>query len=468
MIVCHNRIQAIAYKKALNKLTQQGLNPYQSKVIMSFDTKKDPREYYELAVPKEHHKQAIKEFKLPFGDESNKGRDGGKQYDNTAFLIVSDMLLTGYDAPILQVLYLDKILKEHNLLQAIARVNRTHRGKSAGFIVDYVGVTKYLIEALEIFSGDLEPNDVMRDIESEKSVLVNRHTKLVNFFCKIRYDRYKRRDDFILKAINYLQPLDIKEKFKELLRDFNRSMNIVLPDPFTAQFEYDFSLFNEIKLIVRDEKENLTKEDSKKLQMIIDEHLRSRGIEYLLNKPIDISDYKQFRDELEKEGSYTPLDKAKTIIKANKKEHPELALALSELLEKIIKERKGERKQAVADLFSQMEEIIQEYQSQHKDIGLKDKSQLTVYNIIKKKCDNPKDLTLAIYEALDEFLDNPIVLRQSTAYKKMGRDYAGSSYTYFIQKSQQTMGFLLSNQSYLFELSSHKTPYLSHRVCSHT
>ena len=62
MIVCHNRIQAIAYKKALNKLTQQGLNPYQSKVIMSFDTKKDPREYYELAVPKEHHKQAIKEF----------------------------------------------------------------------------------------------------------------------------------------------------------------------------------------------------------------------------------------------------------------------------------------------------------------------------------------------------------------------------------------------------------------------
>ena len=58
-----------------------------------------------------------------------------KQFDNTAFLIVSDMLLTGYDAPILQTLYLDKVLKEHNLLQAIARVNRTRKGKSAGYVV---------------------------------------------------------------------------------------------------------------------------------------------------------------------------------------------------------------------------------------------------------------------------------------------------------------------------------------------
>jgi len=419
MIVCHNRAQAIAYKKALNKLTEHRLNPYQSKVVMSFDTKKDPQEYFDLAVPEEEVKQTIEEFKLPFGNESDKSKGGRKQYDNTAFLIVSDMLLTGYDAPILQVLYLDKILKEHNLLQAIARVNRTRKGKSAGFIVDYVGITKHLVEALEIFSGDLEPSDVMRDIESEKTVLENRHTKLVNFFSKIRYDRHEKRDDFILKAVEYLQPLDIKEKFKELLRDFNRSMNIVLPDPFATQFEYDFTLFNEIKLMVRDEKEKITKEDSKKLQMIIDEHLRSKGIEYLLSEPVDISDYKQFRDELEKEGSHTPLDKAKAIIKANEKEHPELALALSELLEKIIKERKGERKQAVIDLFSQMEELIKKHRSRHKDAGLEDERQLVVYDIVKEQCDNPRELTLAIYEALDAFLGNPAVLRQSTAQKEM-------------------------------------------------
>jgi type I restriction enzyme R subunit len=419
MIVCHNRAQAIAYKKALDKLTEQGLNPYQSKVVMSFDTKKDPQEYFDLAVPEEQIKQAIEEFKLPFGNESDKSRGGRKQYDNTAFLIVSDMLLTGYDAPILQVLYLDKVLKEHNLLQAIARVNRTRKGKSAGFIVDYVGITKHLVEALEIFSGDLEPSDVMKDIESEKSVLENRHTKLVNFFNKIRYDRHEKRDDFILKAIEYLQPLDIKERFKELLRDFNRSMNIVLPDPFATRFEYDFTLFNEIKLMVRDKKDKVTKEDSKKLQMIIDEHLRSKGIEYLLSEPVDISDYKQFRDELEKEGSHTPLDKAKAIIKANEKEHPELALALSELLEKIIIERKSDRKQAVADLFSQMEELIKKHRLRHKDAGLENEKQLIVYDIVKEICNDPATLTKAIYEALNAFLENSAVLRQSTAQKEM-------------------------------------------------
>ena len=419
MIVCHNRKQAIAYQKVFLKLKEQGLNPYTSKVVMSFDTKKDPQEYLDLATPEEEIKQTIEDFKLPFGDEHDKTKGGRKQYDNTAFLIVSDMLLTGYDAPILQVLYLDKVLKEHNLLQAIARVNRTRKGKSAGYIVDYVGITKHLVEALEIFSGDLEPGDVMRDIESEKSVLENRHTKLVNFFSKIRYDRHEKRDDFILKAVEYLQPQNIKEKFKEILRDFNKSMNIVLPDPFAARFEYDFTLFNEIKLMVRDEREKISREESMKLQMIIDEHLRSKGIEYLLDEPVDISDYKQFRKELEKEGSHTPLDKAKAIIKANEKEHPELALELSELLEQILHERKSDRKQAVADLFTQMEEIIKRHKARHTDAGLADESQLVVYDVVKDSSSDPTALTLAIYEALDKFLSNPAVMRQSTAQKEM-------------------------------------------------
>ncbi len=159
----------------------------------------------------------------------------------------------------------------------------------------------------------------------------NRHTKLVNYFKKVKYDKGTQRDDFILKALEYLQPQDIKDKFKELLRDFNKSMNIVLPDAFASQLDYDFRLYNESKLMVRDEKEKITREDSKKLQMIIDEHLRAKGIEYLLSEPIDISDYQKFRQELEKEGSHTRLDKAKAIIKANEKDHPELALELSEL-----------------------------------------------------------------------------------------------------------------------------------------
>ena len=419
MIVCHNRYQAIAYKKAFNKLASLGQNNFQSKVIMSFDTKKDPSEFYDLATPQEDVKQSIEDFKLSFGNEADVSRGGKRQFDNTAFLIVSDMLLTGYDAPILQTLYVDKILKEHNLLQAIARVNRTRKGKSAGFVVDFAGITKHLVDALEIFSGDLNPNDVMVDIESEKTTLENRHTKLVNYFKSVKKDRESKRDDFVLQAINYLEPIDLKDKFKELVSDFNKSMNIVLPDPYATRYDYDFKLFNEIKMMVRDNKEKITREDSKKLQMILDEHLRANGIEYLLEAPIDITDYKKFTEELTKEGKHNPLQKAKAIIKANQEENPELALELSELLERKLIDAKIDRKQAIIDLFSDMEEIINRHKNRYSLHGLSDERQLKVYDLIKEQTAESTELTLEIYDTLGEWLNKKAILVQTDAQKDM-------------------------------------------------
>ncbi len=419
MIVCHNRYQVIAYKKAFNKLAEQGQNNFQSKVIMSFDTKKDPQEFYDLATPEADTKKAIEDFKLPFGDENDKSRGGKRQFDNTAFLIVSDMLLTGYDAPILQTLYVDKILKEHNLLQAIARVNRTRKGKVAGYVVDYAGITKHLVDALEIFSGDLEPSDVMVDIESEKTTLENRHTKLVNYFKSIKKNRESERDDFILQAISYLKPEDIKDKFKELVSDFNKSMNIVLPDAFASKYDYDFKLYNEIKMMVRDNKEKITREDSKKLQMILDEHLRANGIEYLLEEAIDITDYKKFQEALTREGKHNPLDKAKAIIKANEEENPELALELSELLERKLIDAKVDRKQAVIDLFSDMEEIINRHKNRYSSVGLSDEKHLVVYDLVQELSDEADKLTLEIFDTLKEELITPAVLVQSDAQKDM-------------------------------------------------
>ena len=414
MIVCHNRYQAIAYKKAFNKLAEQGLNGFESKVIMSFDRKKDPKEFTDLAIATEDIKGAIEDFKLPFGDEGNKSRAGKKQFDNTAFLIVSDMLLTGYDAPILQTLYVDKILKEHNLLQAIARVNRTRKGKEAGYVVDYAGITKHLVEALEIFSGDLEPSDVMVDIAEEKTVLENRHTKLVNYFKRLKIDREQKRQAFIDSAVVFLEPQDIKDRFRELVSDFNKSMNIVLPDPFASKYDYDFKLFNELKMMVRDPKERITREESKRLQMILDEHLRANGIEYLLEEPIDITDYKRFAEELAKEGQHNPLDKAKAIIKANEEKNPELFLELSELLERKLIEAKLERKKAVMEFFSEMEKIINRHKSRHLSLGLSDERQLVVYDLVKNT-----ELTLEIFDEVDDWLSKKAILMQSDAQKEM-------------------------------------------------
>lgn len=74
--------------------------------------------------------------------------------DPLAILVVNNMLLTGFDAPVEQVLYLDRKLIAHDLLQAIARVNRTCGPKKCGYVVDYIGMARHLNEALEDYDGE--------------------------------------------------------------------------------------------------------------------------------------------------------------------------------------------------------------------------------------------------------------------------------------------------------------------------
>ena len=71
--------------------------------------------------------------------------------DSLSLIIVKDMLLTGFDVPVCQVMYLDRKLTDHSLLQAIARVNRTRRGKYRWYVVYYYGLSDYLHEALHVF-----------------------------------------------------------------------------------------------------------------------------------------------------------------------------------------------------------------------------------------------------------------------------------------------------------------------------
>ena len=414
MLVCHNRSQAIAYQKAFLRLKEQGLNSFESKVVMSFNHKKDSQEFIDLATPEDKIKETIENFKLPFGNEADKSLGGKRQYDNTAILIVSDMLLTGYDAPIVQCMYIDKLLKEHNLLQAISRVNRTARGKEYGLIVDYAGITEHLAEAIKIFSGDLEVNDIMVNIEQEKTILENRHAKMVAFFRSIKIDRKKDRDKYIDACILYLEPEDIRDKFIDLVKLFNKSMDIVLPDPFAVAYEYDLKLFNDIKLEAINthapEKLFITKEESKKIQMIIDEHLRASGVEYLLDEAIDITDSKKFEEELQNKSGKTKelviKNRIKRTIQANKKENPEFYEDIAKRLEKLIKEREKNRI-TQAQLFLEFDKIMEDIKNskeEWKRLGLLSPEQFPVYKSLEKVVADPKGFTLALFNKIGVYL----------------------------------------------------------------
>lgn len=190
MLVCDGRDMAVRYKDVLNKIMQErkdkGLPTFESRVVISLGSMTDKRtgiseqqahyttgsttkletieervkrevkeDKIPVAVPSENIPSLVNdEFKLSYGDESANTQEETK-FNNIGLIIVSDMLLTGWDAPIVSTLYLDKPLKEHTLLQAIARVNRTRKGKNAGYIVDYFGVVEYLDDALKVYSGDV-------------------------------------------------------------------------------------------------------------------------------------------------------------------------------------------------------------------------------------------------------------------------------------------------------------------------
>lgn len=417
MLVCYNRRQAIEYKRIFEQLKNDGVHSFKTRVVMSFSPKKDPQKFFDLATPELEVKQAIKDFKLPFGDEENLDTSGRKKFDNNAIIIVSDMLLTGYDAPIASVLYLDKLLKEHNLLQGIARVNRTRTGKNAGLIVDYCGITEHMVEALAIFSDDLEPGEIMQNIKEEKSRLDLRHSQLIAFFNHIKLDRYSEKQAYIDRAVQYLEPEDLRDEFKELYKKFNKSMDIVLPDKHALQYEYDLKLYNSIRAEARnayiDDTLKISSDDSRKLQALIDEHLRASGIRNLLDEPISVIDREAFEDEIrnafsDKSKELKMTHRLKHTIKVELDKNPEFYKPLAERLEEFIEERRNERITQL-DFLKELEAIQDKIINKSKEaesLGFETEQEFAVFKTLESSIEgDAKFITNILFTALSNELN---------------------------------------------------------------
>lgn len=231
MVVAVDRETCVLYKRELD-----GLLPKEySELVMTF-SRTDPkiiRDYLDELRERYNGKEIediIKEIIDKFKDE-----------ENPKILIVTDMLLTGFDAPILQTMYLDKPLKEHRLLQAIARTNRPYNDvKEAGLIIDYLGILKEFKRAFEIYSDEEIKNAVYspEKLQGEFRELLNR---VLELFKDIRRD-YERET-----LMNAFDVLSSDEKTaKEFLRSYRKLRKIfelLGPDVVKAE------LFNEYKWI---------------------------------------------------------------------------------------------------------------------------------------------------------------------------------------------------------------------------
>ena len=258
-VVAVSRKACILYKKALDK----HLPPDYSRVVIS-QYYNDPEEIKSYYLSKEEERRVREDFKNP--DKLPK------------ILIVTDKLLTGYDAPVLYCMYLDKIMRDHMLLQAIARVNRPYekdgRKKPAGLIVDFVGLFRDLKKALEFDAEDFEEiNYALGDIQKLREEFQKMIEELKEYIRK--FEDYSPQERAEKIAQFFRENPDKYKEFKENYKRLRDIYDILSPDEITSKYLQDFKKLTEIYRVARsflEPTEAVDKELSEKIKEILYGH----------------------------------------------------------------------------------------------------------------------------------------------------------------------------------------------------
>ena len=365
MIVTGSRHAAALYKRTLDEL---GAPP--SEVIISGDHNDEA--YISQYTDKVKQKKAIDNFPKPLSENP------------TAFLIVKDMLLTGFDAPIAQVMYIDRKLQDHTLMQAIARVNRTYKGKTCGFVVDYYGLSQHLTDALDMFTSD-DVDGTFQSLKDEIPKLKAAHTVAMSFFKKLLVNGKPSTDvdDYVL----VLKDETIRAQFEMAFKRFAKQMNVILPDkaasPFIKDLTFLGKVLNAARVRYREEGLDLSGV-GEKVRQLVDEHIISTGVDPKI-PPVDLL-AANFKDKLKEvkstESKASEVESAiKHHITVNLEEDPEYYKSLSLRLRDIIVKNAGNWERQLELLLDMVDNIESEHQKAAQDIGLSE-TEYAFYNIL--------------------------------------------------------------------------------------
>ena len=296
--------------------------------------------------------------------------------DDIDMLIVVDKLLTGFDAPKATVLYIDKPMKEHTLLQAIARVNRLHEGKDYGYIIDYRGLLELLDEAMKVYSGagleNFDPEDLqgaVYDVISIVGTLRHYYSELVKTFASVQNKKEPEEYELLLEN-------DEKRKdFYEVLSQFGKNLGIALESEKVYEalkekeiknYKRDLKFYQElrksVKLRYSDGIDH--KEYEAKMQKLMDNYIAAEDIIRITN-PVDILNTKAFEEELDRLGSKrAKADAIRTRmskkISEKYEENPTFHKKFSERIQEVLQMYK-EQRISEAEYLQKMNDIKEDF-----------------------------------------------------------------------------------------------------------
>ena len=362
---------------------------------------------FRVLITAEHNESTFRDYQLSKTEEQEVIRQF-KEEKSPKFLIVCDKLLTGFDAPVEQVMYLDSPLREHTLLQAMGRVNRKYANKEYGLVIDYWGVSEDLQEALHMYSDEDRQGMITTNYREDiLPKLQAAHRDVRSFIDRARAIQ-KENEGYEDACVRYLEPEDIRAAFDWRFKQFARYIDMLYPDPRALEYKTELKRLSSIRMrawnLYREEKVPIN-ECSQKVRNLIDEHIQVEGITTLVEQVSIFS--ARFDEEIDKIGS--PEAKASKIEHAIKHEakvkmdrDPVFYESLRERLDRIIKDYQEGRMGAAVQL-QLLKELLDDIRNPEKhaaQMGV-DPEVAPFYSLLAEKFDHKEALKQASQEIVD-------------------------------------------------------------------
>ena len=391
-LVAVDREACALYKKELDKLL--------------------PKDYSEVVYSASHNDPPVlAEFHKSLDKEKKIRKAFTKPGKKPQILIVTEKLLTGFDAPILYCMYLDKPMRDHVLLQAIARVNRPYENKDgqkkpSGFVLDFVGIFDKLEKALAFDHSDIE--GVIDDIEVLKEQFKRLMLQAEKQYLKITND--KTRDKAIEALLDYFRNEETRRIFFDFYKELSTIYEILSPDAFLRPFIESYGNITRMYKILKEAYEPgviIDKEFTRKTAKLVQEHTKSGKIKSDLEIfEIDGNTIKKLEEsnKSDTERIFNLLRSIESTVRSDFKNNPYLVSIgeRAENLSLLFQQRQKDTKDTLGELKDIIKDINEAKKEQVKRKMPKDI--FTIYWVLRtENIEKPEGIAQAMNEILEKY-----------------------------------------------------------------
>lgn len=353
----------------------------------------------------------LKEFRLADKKEKDIRKMFVKQETLPRILIVTEKLLTGYDAPILYAMYLDKPMRDHTLLQAIARVNRPYENeeknmkKPHGFVLDFIGIFDKLEKALAFDSEEVSA--VIKDIALLKNLF-----KMQMEGDAPAYLKWVSRpitDKEIDKLIDYFKDKPNRKGFFKLYKELESLYEIISPDAFLRPYMNDYNFLSQIYAVVRNafaKRIDVDREFLRKTNELVKEHIDIHEVRGGFDVfEIDEETLKKIKEK-GKNNNVKVINLIKSIEKYVEENSGDLSLIPLAVRAQEIQERYEDRQEETKRVLDELTDLIEseiKRKQEQKAKGFDGLASFICTVLVDKKIKNPDIATRKIRDTFNEF-----------------------------------------------------------------